>query len=49
MNMNANKTKTLGIKILGIILVIAVGSYALWQITKKQSNQNIVGTTCLHI
>jgi hypothetical protein len=32
-----------------IILVLAVGSYALWQITKKQDSKNIVGTSCLHI
>ena len=31
------------------IMVIALGSYALWQMTKKQTNKNVVGTACLSI
>ena len=31
------------------VMVIAIGSYALWQMTKKQSGRNVVGTTCLSI
>ena len=31
------------------VMVIAIGSYALWQMTKKQSGRNVVGTACLSI
>ena len=31
------------------VLVIALGSYAYWQITRKQQNRNVVGTACLNI
>ncbi len=31
------------------LMLIAIGSYALWQMTKKQTNKNVVGTACLSI
>ena len=31
------------------LLVIALGSYAYWQITRKQEGKNVVGTACLNI
>ena len=31
------------------IVIVAMGSYALWQMTAKQSGRNVVGTTCLSI
>ena len=31
------------------VMVIAIGSYALWQMTGKQTNRNVVGTACLSI
>ena len=32
-----------------IILLIVIGSYALWQMIRKQTNHNVVGTACLSI
>ena len=31
------------------LLIIALGSYAYWQITRKQEGKNVVGTACLNI
>ncbi len=46
------KKKTLPIVIVFVLLTVSIillGSYALWQMTKKQTNKNVVGTTCLSI
>ncbi len=45
----SEKTFSILVIISLIIFALAVGSYALWQITKKQDSKNIVGTSCLHI
>ena len=31
------------------LFLVAIGSYALWQLTQKQQNKHVVGTTCLNV
>ena len=43
------KIEIIAIVVIGIILITIGISYAIWIITKEQTNENIVSTSCLDV
>ncbi len=51
--MEENRKKKIILPVIGLIvvgvLVLLLGTYAYWQVTRKQTNRNLVGSACLDI